>query len=65
MFLNAGLISKAEMREWYFGETKAQAKAAIQAVADEQSESLESMLPAVEKQQQIQQAQKAAASATE
>lgn len=65
MFLNAGLISKAEMREWYFGETKAQAKAAIQAVADEQSESLESMLPAVEKQQQIQQAQRAAASATE
>jgi A118 family predicted phage portal protein len=55
MFLNAGIISKQEMREWYFGETKAQAKAAIQAISDEQSESLESLLPAMEKQKQAQQ----------
>lgn len=35
LLLNAGLMSKAEFREWYFGETKAQAKAAIDAVVQE------------------------------
>lgn len=62
MLLNAGVVSKAEMREWYFGETKAQAEAAIQAINDEQNESLESLLPSIDKQEQIKQAQKAAAS---
>ena len=37
MLLNAGIISKAEFREWYFGETKAQARAGIQGVTDEQT----------------------------
>ena len=36
MLLNAGIISKAEFREWYFGETKAQAKAGITSVTEEQ-----------------------------
>lgn len=38
MQLNAGIISKAEYRMWYYGETKAQAKAAIQAVQQENAE---------------------------
>ena len=37
MLLNAGIISKAEFREWYFNETKDQAAAAIEAVAAEQA----------------------------
>lgn len=63
MLLNAGVVSKAEMREWYFGETKAQAKAAIQAISDEQNEGLESLLPSLEKQEQIKQAQKESSAA--
>lgn len=35
MLLNAGLISKAEFREWYFNETKDQAQAAVDAIAEE------------------------------
>ena len=37
MLLNAGLISKAEFREWYFGETKDQAQAAIDAISEEEA----------------------------
>jgi A118 family predicted phage portal protein len=36
LLLNAGLYSKAEMRQWYFGETSAQAQASIAAVQQEQ-----------------------------
>ena len=35
MLLNAGLISKAEFREWYFNETPDQAQTAIDAIAEE------------------------------
>ena len=43
MLLNAGIISKAEFREWYFGETKAQARAGIAAVTEEQVSNIQSM----------------------
>ena len=43
MLLNAGIMSKAEFREWYFGETAAQAQAAIEAVAQEKADSLMEM----------------------
>ncbi|MBR0411069.1 MAG: phage portal protein [Eubacterium sp.] len=46
MMLNAGIISKAEFREWYFGETKAQAKAAIESITEEQAENMKAMMPA-------------------
>lgn len=45
MMLNAGIISKAEFREWYFGETKAQAKSAIDSVTEEQSAAMSAMMP--------------------
>ena len=48
MMLNAGIISKAEFREWYFGETKAQAKAAIENITQENVDdmsAMNSMLP--------------------
>ena len=45
MLLNAGIISKVEYRMWYYGETKAQAQAAIEEVRQEQAESMMSMLP--------------------
>ena len=51
MLLNAGIISKAEFREWYFGETKAQARAGIAAVTDEQigaMSAMNAMLPQLE-----------------
>lgn len=38
MLLNADLMSKVEFRMWYFGETKDQATAAIQAIAEEKAE---------------------------
>lgn len=37
MLLNAGIISKAEFREWYFNETKDQAAAAVDAIAEEEA----------------------------
>ena len=37
MLLNAGIISKAEFREWYFGETKDQAASAISLISEEQA----------------------------
>ena len=45
MMLNAGIISKAEFREWYFGETKAQAKAAIDSITEEQVANMSAMMP--------------------
>ena len=48
MLLNAGIISKAEFRQWYMGETPAQAKAAIEAIDQEKADSkasMDSMLP--------------------
>ena len=35
MLYNAGMLGKAEFREFYFGETPAQAAAAIQAIREE------------------------------
>lgn len=43
MLLTNGLLGKAEFREWYFGETPEQAKAAIEAITAEQVESMTSM----------------------
>ncbi len=43
MLLNAGIISKAEFRQWYMGETPAQAKAAIEAIDQEKADSMASM----------------------
>lgn len=51
MLLNAGIISKAEFREWYFGETKAQAKAGISGVTEEQMGAMmamNSMMPGMD-----------------
>lgn len=45
--ISEGIISKAEFREWYFGETKAQAQAAIDAIHDENAQGIESLLPKV------------------
>ena len=52
LLLNAGIISKVEYRMWYFGETKAQAEAAISAVQQEQADSMAAMtlLPSVGQQ---------------
>ena len=45
MLYNAGIIGKVEFREWYFGETKTQAKEAVESLQAEQLEGL--MLPTV------------------
>ena len=49
MLLNADLMSKAEFRMWYFGETKDQAIAAVKAIAEEKAEEqmagMEKLLP--------------------
>ena len=45
MMLNAGIISKAEFREWYFGETKAQAQSAIDAITEEQVDNMNALMP--------------------
>jgi len=45
--LSSGLISKREFRQWYFGETETQARAAIETLQREQQEDAESMLPAL------------------
>lgn len=43
--LSLGIISKAELREWYFGETKAQAANAVQTIQQEMmQQNLEMML---------------------
>ncbi|MDD3337802.1 MAG: phage portal protein [Lachnospiraceae bacterium] len=41
----AGVISKAELRQWYFGETAAQAQAAIAEVQKEQVAGMAELLP--------------------
>lgn len=43
--MNLGLIGKVEFRMWYFGETEAQARAAVEAITAEQAESMESLMP--------------------
>ena len=55
--LSQGILSKAEVRQWYTGETEAQAQAAIQAIQDGV---LEQNMEAMMQQIQIQGAQQAA-----
>ena len=45
MLMNSGIIGKVEFRMWYFGETRAQAEAAINSVNQEKTDALESMNP--------------------
>lgn len=56
MLLNAGIISKAEFREWYFNETKEQAAAAVDAIAEEEAKAqmagINQLLPQVPTQPQ-------------
>lgn len=47
MLYNAQIISKQEFREWYFKETSAQAKAAIEALQQEQLAGMENLMPAL------------------
>lgn len=47
LLLNNGIMSKAEFREWYFGETPAQAQAAIDALRDEESAGINNLLPSL------------------
>lgn len=44
LLYNSGIIGKSEMRQWFFGETKAQAEAAIQAITDEETEKMNAMM---------------------
>ena len=55
--LAQGIISKAEMRQWYTGETEPQAKAAIAAM---QQELMDQNLEAMMQQMQVQTAGQAA-----
>lgn len=48
LLLTNGVMSKEEFRQWYFGETKAQADAAIQAITAAQMAQAMSMLPTIE-----------------
>ena len=43
--MSAGVFSKQELRQWYFGETEAQAAAAIKKLQQEQQASMSAMLP--------------------
>ena len=45
MLMNSGIMGRVEFRMWYFGETRAQAEAAIEAVNQEKTDALESMNP--------------------
>lgn len=54
--MSQGIISKAEMRQWYTGETEPQAKAAIKAIQDGV---LEQNMEAVLQQMQVQTAKQA------
>lgn len=45
MLYNAGMIGKTEMREWYFGETKAQAQDAIDRITEETVKQQEALMP--------------------
>jgi A118 family predicted phage portal protein len=40
LLVNAGAMSKAELRQWYLGETEAQAKVAVQQIQSEQMQSM-------------------------
>lgn len=42
---SAGVISKREIRQWYFGETETQAQAALEKLNQEQQASMSAMLP--------------------
>ena len=44
---NAGIYGKSELRQWYFGETKAQADAAIEAVTKEKTDEMLGMQAAL------------------
>lgn len=43
--MSAGVFSRQELRQWYFGETEAQAAAAIEKLQQEQQASMSAMLP--------------------
>ena len=45
--MNAGVISPEEIRAWYFGETPAQAKKAIEELRASQIEAISNQLPAI------------------
>jgi hypothetical protein len=53
LLLNSGIYGKAEFRQWYFGETSAQAKAAVEAVQLEQlgASALNALLPSLDDQE--------------
>lgn len=48
--LNSGLYGKVEFREWYFGETHAQAVAAIEAIEKEKAPDADEMLPSLRRE---------------
>lgn len=43
--MNLGVIGKVEFRMWYFGETEAQARAAIENITEEQAQSAAALMP--------------------
>lgn len=45
MLVNAGMMGRVEFRMWYFGETRAQAEAAIEAITKEKTDQMEAMNP--------------------
>lgn len=45
--LNMGIMGKVEFRMWYFGETKAQAQAAVDAIASEKAQDIEALVPKI------------------
>lgn len=47
LLLNAGIIGKTEFREWYFGETQAQAAAKIEAITEEKTADAEALIPTI------------------
>lgn len=49
LLLNAGIMSKSEFREWFFGETPSQAKQAISSISAENMMGFEDMLPSLSK----------------
>lgn len=44
MLVNSGIMSKAEFRQWYFGETKAQAETAIQNMNTESTSGIDAII---------------------
>lgn len=47
LLYNSGIIGKTEFREWYFGETQAQATAKIEAIAEEKTADMEALIPTI------------------